>query len=436
MAIGFPGLHALNMVLGIFYTLAQTLVFSRVLDHRLFSQTVAAAALGLYLLPLNQSVARANFVLLREHHVGRAGTDRRAMHLPEVSAAFYANQAILLIVSLAGPALLGAADSAAYLGLAGFLFYSLFTNIWVTEMQMALIATGRALLFEYVNTGRRILTFGLLVWLLLDGSFLDFALVATGMTVAFHLVGLVFMGGEAGLFSWPRGLTWAATRAHGRRLFVSLQATASEWLTFNGPYAAFMLRFGIGPGLVAIDAVIKLVRVVVTITRNLSEIALPRVTHAVLKGDGRQARGPVLLVLLGAGGGAAVLSAAVLYHSHLVFSLLLGPNNTVPAGAGPPAALAILSSVMFSAGGTLIGHTGRSDLVTRLLIASAVASGLFFLGMALLPVGTLGGFWLFAITLAFASVAATAMLASLVSAPPASRRQPPSLARLLSEEPP
>lgn len=414
------------MVLAIGYTLVQTLVFSRVLDQVTFSQTVAAAAVGLYLLPLNQSVARANFVLLRAQAVRREAP----RHLPEAAAAFHLNQALLLVVSLAAPWFLGARAPRAYVALGGFLFYSVFTNIWVTEMQMALLATNRALVFEYVNTVRRLLTFALLALLMVERDFLQFALVASAMTLLFHIGGLAWMGGKERLFSWPRGLTRQDAGRHLGRLGISLQATASEWLTFNGPYAAFTLRFGIGPGLVAIDAVIKLVRVVVSVTRNLSEIALPRVSQAVLGGQAHRARGPVLLVLAGGGGGALVLCAAVLIDSHRVFSLLLGPNNTVPAGAGAPAAVAILSAVVFSTAGTLIGHTGRQSLVSGLLAASSVTTALFFGLLLGLRASVLGGFWLFALSLLLAAAAASWMILRLVGG---SRAAPAGLSAALPD---
>lgn len=411
LAIGFPGLHALNMVLAIGYTLVQTLIFARVLDAQLFSQTVAATAVALYTVPLNQSVARANFVLLRERAVRKLGSQG----MPEASAAFYGNQIILGIVPLVIPPLIGATGWYSYCSLACYLFFCTYSNIWVTEIQMTMLATGRALRFEYVNTFRRILIFLTVGWLMIQRDFLLFNVVAALQTAAFHIYGLHRIAGDSRLFSWPRGLQWPAARAHLHRLWVSLQATFAEWLTLNGPYAVFTLRFGIGPGLVAIDVVLKLVRVVVSITRNLTEIVLPRVSHAVFSGNAAQARLAVLMVLLGAGAGAGVLALAVMLEGHLVFTALLGPNNTVPPGAGIPAGLAILAAVAFTTGANLIGHTGDARSIRR-FIAAPVVVGAVFLGVMLaFPLTLLQALWAFALAMIAISGVSLWLLNCLVS---------------------
>ena len=192
LAIGFPGLHALNMVLAIGYTLVQTLIFARVLDAQLFSQTVAATAVALYTVPLNQSVARANFVLLRERAVRKLGSQG----MPEASAAFYGNQIILGIVPLVIPPLIGATGWSSYCSLACYLFFCTYSNIWVTEIQMTMLATGRALRFEYVNTFRRRLIFLTVGWLMIQRDFLLFNVVAALQTAAFHIYGLHRIAGD------------------------------------------------------------------------------------------------------------------------------------------------------------------------------------------------------------------------------------------------
>ena len=191
--------------------------------------------------------------------------------------AFYANQILLGILSVATPALLGVDGWTDYVSLACYVYLCTYTNIWVTEIQMTMLATNRALIFEHVNLIRRVLIFLTLGWLWVQRDFLVFNVAAAAQTAAFHVYGLRRIGGDSGLFSWPRGLTRAAALTHLHRLWVSMQATFAEWLVLNAPYAIFTLRFGIGPGLVAIDAVLKLVRVIVSVTRNLSEIrAAPR----------------------------------------------------------------------------------------------------------------------------------------------------------------
>jgi hypothetical protein len=146
-------------------------------------------------------------------------------------------------------------------------------------MQMAMLATGREMRFEVITLVRRVLRFVILGYLLIVRDILSFMILAAVQTAVFHVYLLWVVGREAQLFGWPRGLTWTATRAHLSRLWMSLEATFAEWVTLNAPYAVFMARFGIGPGLVTVDAAMKLVRVIVSVTRNLCEIVLPTVSH-------------------------------------------------------------------------------------------------------------------------------------------------------------
>ena len=411
LAIGFPGLHALNMVLSIAYTLLQALIFARVLPPTLFSQTIAATAISIYALPLNQSVARANFVLLRERMVRNVSDDG----MPEAAAAFYANQIISGIVPLATPPLLGVADWSTYVSLACYLFFCTYTNIWVLEVQMTMMATGRAMRFEHVNTLRRALIFLTVGWLMIDRDFLLFTILAATQSAVFHVYALYRIAGNSQLFAWPRGLTGAATRAHLGRLRVSLQATFAEWVAFNAPYAVFMVRFGIGPELVAIDAVLKLVRAVVSIARNLSEIALPRVSYALLSANAAKARFSVLLVMLVSGVSAAALAFIVLFDEHRAFNFLLGPNNTMPPGAGAPSAIAILAAVAFATGGHLIGYTASPRMIRWFMIAPIGATALFIIVMLAYQLGVLQGLWAFALTQALVSVVCLWLLERLTA---------------------
>ena len=368
LAFGFPGAHAFNALLSIVFVLVQTLIFSRVLDAKGFAQAIAAGAIGLYLLPINQSVARANFVLLRARTVHEESGD-----VPAAAAAFQASQAFFLAVVVIAPLLIGAADLYEYVWLAFFLVSGTYSNIWYSEMQMAMLATGRAMQFELVTLVRRVLSFLILGYLFEARDILWFSVLAGAQAIIFHVYLLRVVARDAQFFSWPRGLTRAATQTHLWRLWASLQATFAEWLTLNGPYAVFMAHFGIGPGLVALDAAMKLVRIVVSVTRNLCEIVLPRVSRAVFNGQGSRARPEVVSVLVLGLCGAGVVAAAVYFFQDLIFGFLLGPNNTVPEGAGTPIAMAILSSVFFATAGHLLGHTGRNAAIRAFMLVALAA---------------------------------------------------------------
>ena len=283
--------------------------------------------------------------------------------------------------------------------LAFFLVSGTYSNIWYSEMQMAMLATGRAMQFERFTLVRRLLSFFILAYLFLLRDILWFSVLAGALAVAFHIYFLRIVGRDSPFFGWPHALTWAAMGAHLERLWISLQATFAEWLTLNAPYAVFMAHFGIGPELIALDAGMKLVRIIVSVTRNLCEIVLPRVSRAVFRGQGSGARLEVVSVLALGLCGAGVVAAAAYFFQSLTFGFLLGPNNTVPAGAGAPIAVAVLSSVIFATAGHLLGHTGRNAAIRAFtgvaIVAMAVSSALIVFGA--LPVD--GALWTFAVAL-------------------------------------
>lgn len=409
LATGFAGVHTLNAGLTMIYALAQTLVFSRVLDQRLYSMAIVATAVGLYLLPLNQSVARANFVVLRERSV--RVSDRGA---PEAAAAFNLNQIILLLIPLFVPLTLGVADRTEYIAFACYLFFTTYSNIWYFEVQMSMMAVEQALPFERVSFIRRVINYVTLLILLKTRDFLLCNILWAVQTALFHLYVTQRMARGWGLFDWPHGLTVISLKRHLVRLWVSLQATGAEWLTLNGPYAVFVARFGVGPGVVTIDAVLKLLRIVVSVTRNLSEIALPRVSRALLMGDAKKGHLPAILALAGGSVAALACAIAVVFWEHLSFSLLLGPNNVVPPGAGAPAALALFAGVGIATGGHIIGYSGDHRSIPILLTTSVVSVCGFVAYVFLTHADIIQALWAASISLAVISATAVGLLVRIL----------------------
>jgi len=405
LATGFPGVHSFNAALTLVYTLAQTLVFARVLPHNEFALTILVQAIGLYLVPLNQAVARANFVLLRERSV-RDGEH----HAPEAAAAYTFNKFLLLTVTFAAPLALGIDSLTEYLAFAGFLFYCTFTNIWYFEIQMSLMAIDRALEFERVSFLRRLVNYTILIIFFFERSFLFCALAFAVQTLCFHLWVTMRMARHSDLFSWPHDLNRARLKEHLERTWIALQAVFAEWLTLNAPYAVFLMRFGVGPGIVTIDAILKLLRMVLAVTRNLAEIALPRVSRALLLGDIRSGRLSAFLAIGGGLGAAAVTAVAVTVWERLSFGLLLGPNNVVPVGAGEPAAVTMLAGVAIAAAGHFIGHTGDRRSIP-ILVTASITSVIGFAGYVLITQATiLEALWASATALSAISLVAVGLL--------------------------
>jgi hypothetical protein len=242
-----------------------------------------------------------------------------------------------------------------------------------------------------------------------------FSVLAGAHAFAFHICFLCIVDRDSQFFGWPRGLTSAAMVEHLARLWASFQATFAEWLTMSAPYAVFMARFGIGPELVALDATMKLVRIVVSVTRNLCEIVLPRVSHAVFSGHGSRARLEVLGVLALGLCGAGVVAAAAYFFQGLTFGFLLGPNNTVPAGAGTPIAIAVLSSVFFATAGHLLAHTGRNAAIGAFMRVSVVAMAISSALTVFRALSVNGALWAFAAALAVISGTGLLFLLGMLS---------------------
>jgi hypothetical protein len=408
-ATGFAGVHTLNAGLNLIYTLAQTMVFARVLDHRVYALTIVTQMFGFYLLPLNQSVARANFVVLRERLV-RAGDH----HAPEAAVAFNINQTLMLAVSLLAPMAMGMSNSIEYLSFFCLMIFNYTTNMWYFEIQMSLMAIDRALIYETISLFRRILTCILLIFLYISKEFVVYCLIMAAINVIFHLFITRKVAKASGIFAWPTDVTALGLKHHLGRLWVSLQATLAEWLTMNGPYALFSVRFGVGAGLVSIDAMQKLLRMVLTATRTLAEVSLPRVSKAILTGERRSGRLPALFALLGGGVGALSVGAVVATWEHWSFGLLLGPNNVAPHGAGGPAALALVAGAGIATGGHFIGHSGDHRAAPLLSAAAIIAVGLLSAYVLIERPQIVGALWATAICMATISIAALALLARLL----------------------
>ncbi len=408
-ATGFAGIHSLNAGLGLIYSLVQTLVFARALDHRTFALTILFQAIVLYLQPLSQCVARANFVLLREQAVLQ-GSPRA----PEAALGFNVNLIIMLVVAVAAPLVVGVSDLREYAAFVCFLFFMTFSNVWYFEIQMAIMAVDRQLEYERVSLMRRLINYLLLGLLFFTHDFLICNVALAVQTAVFHLIFTRRVAGGAGLFEWPGLIGWPRVRGYLGRLWVSLQATGAEWLTLSAPYAIFFVRFGVGPGLVTVDAMLKLLRMAVAISRNLAEIALPRVSRAIVAGDTRQARLPVVIALGGGGLAAFMIAVLVTFWQHFSFGLLLGPNNVAPMGAGAPTGLAMIAGVVVATGGHFIGHIGHRRAIPALWFVALTSVGAVTALTLLARPDIVQALWAVAAGMAVIAVAAIGLLARIL----------------------
>ncbi len=386
----FPILHAGNAGVNMIYALGQTLVFARSLDAVLFSQTIAMVTISLYVVPLNQAVARANFVVVRRQVVAGVG----AHDLPEVGLAFQFSQAIMILAALLAPLITHTVSLTAYLALAGFAGFNTLSNLWSFELQMAMLAVERPLAFEIASLLRRAANIAALIWLWFSHDFDVFVVLVLVQAVLFQVWLMRYVAQGADLFALPLNrLTRAAMARHLGQLLTSAQATFAEWLTLNGPYALFTLRFGVSGGLIVLDTGMKLLRIGLTATRNFSEIALPSVSRAVLEKRGAAAKRAVIAVLAVSCAPVLLLAAVMVLREHWLFNILLSKNNVMPTGSGLIFAVALVAGVGFQAGSHLAGHVGRASDI-RVFTFGAAASfacvAIYILGF---HPGLIGSLW-------------------------------------------
>lgn len=401
-------MHTANAVLSLAFTLVQTLVLARSLDTTALAEAIAVMAISLYLLPVNQAVARGNFILLRQGHV--AGLSDAGA--PEAASAYRVSQVLMLLASLAAPLIVAPkSDFAVWWSLAAFGYFCTFSNLWFFEIQSAMLATERAISFEILSFLRRLANVGALALLYFQRDFLVFTGLLALQTLVFQVIAERLVARDSQMFSAWRPTSAATAMDHVRRIGVSFQATMAEWFSLNAVYAVFTIRYGVGPSLIVLDAGMKLLRVMLTGVRNLSEIVLPQASRAVLEGRRHRARSLVMIVL-GLGALAALPAAGLIaLKGQWVLQLILGATHPVPEGVGPPLAIAILATVGFQAGSLIVGHIGRPGdirLFAGVAVAASIASGAWIL---LGSGSVVSGLYAFATALAIASIAGLVTLA-------------------------
>jgi hypothetical protein len=410
----FAVAHTLNAGLNIVYALVQTLVFARTLDTDLFARVILLVMVGLYLSPLNQAVARANFGTIRErvvHGGGLRGMDGAA-------AAFHFDQFAMVAASMIVPLFISRSPGE-YAAFAAFGLFVNLSNMWVLEIQTSLIAAERTVIFEFATLARRLLNAATLAHLWFTRDFLLFSLLLAAQTILFHLAVIMIVNRTTDLFRWPHGLTLEGARAQGRSILLAAQATVGEWTTLNLPYLLFSLRFGVGPALITIDTALKLVRIVLSVARILSEVVLAQISRAMMTGEQARARHLTSLALLLTALAALPMTALLAWKGELIFALLLGPNNVVPSGAGLPVALAVMVAAGFQVGSFFVSHLGQKQEIRLFTITSIGLSLLYGAWVMLAEPTLLAALWGLAISFTLITVGCLIALARMFRSAPA-----------------
>lgn len=390
-ATSFAVLHAVNALISMSFNIVQFFLLARILEPSRFSEVILLTAISFYVLPISQAVGRANFVALRKS--SEAGEIDRAAN--EASAVLYLHGALMLLLACAVPLMVGSGQPRASVESVLYVAICLANNLWYYDIQPTIWALDLGKRFERVSMVRRLVMFGGLPLLWITGSFLTFLLAMAAATVAFMFVLPRALPLALRPFRFrPRlgQLRWRDASAYLGLFWPALLSSLTELVVLNSPYALFAAAFGTGPALVAYDTVMKLTRLAMTVARNLSESALPRLSRMFFSGD-RAALGRLLGLLFGVCIAEGLAIAAILILAGpFVFRLLLGPNDVIPPGTQYVAACVVLTGCVYQPATYFLAFNGARDLIQRMTLVAAfglavfsglVLSGVLGLGAAL-----------------------------------------------------
>ncbi|CCD95823.1 membrane hypothetical protein [Bradyrhizobium sp. ORS 375] len=395
----FGVLHSANTAANILYSLALLLTLSRVLPREDYAIVVFLTAISVYVQPLDQVVGRVLFAELRQSFtVGKAP-------LSYVKLLLASQMGVIAAASFGVPALMSLWQGGTYtISNALYLLFALMTNFWAFDLQSSSFAVDLSSKFVRWSLLHRSCQFILLGVLWVSGSFLLFAALAASTLTIFSAFAFSRLIQRIGTRALTEAMVPWTGRFHVAR--TSLLSGCADLMVLNVPYAAVSFAYGVGPTLVIFDSVMKVARLVMAGSRTLAEIALPQHSRLVVASDpaaaNRLFHQLVALCVLA----SAIPAAVVALDTPLVFSLLLGHNNVVPASAGPVAALIIIATGLYQPASLLMSF--QSDPVAIRRFAQIVgAAGTVSLGtiMVLKP-GPVGLLWDFLALLICAGLAA------------------------------
>jgi O-antigen/teichoic acid export membrane protein len=397
----FGVVHTANAVWAIAHTLVQLVVLSRILPAPLYAAVVAITAAGLYLQPISQACGRANYIALRAQ-AGRP--DGRSP--PEVTTMLFASLALGLAASAILVFAVTGAGHNQPLALGLFLAGAILNNIWYYDLQLAMWALDVTLPFERLSFVRRLCLLAALGVFYVSQDLLVFSLLVNVIGVAFMLM-LLRLPPDPQLLL-PSNLT-RLTRQRWRtqlRCFgTALLSTLSELTVFNATYAVTVYSFGVGPVLVTFDSILKLTRVGLTVTRNLSEIVLPRHSRARSEGNTHRSLGLFGMALGGALGFNLLFAAVLVVFGDDVFRLMLGPNDVVPSGAGVPAAAIQIAAALYGGSSFFLSLSGHARQIIHLTAIAAIAVAVFAVATVVLHPAIIAVLWAYAAFLGAVAVA-------------------------------
>jgi O-antigen/teichoic acid export membrane protein len=395
----FGVLHSTNTALNILYSLALLLSVSRALPQDQYAQVVFLTAISFYFQPIDQVLGRISFVELRASVVKNETPKQYVIVVLGIQIV------VLTVASICIPFAIAYGQGSGYqISYAFYLLFALLTNFWAFDLQSTAFALEMGGKFVRWSLLHRLCQFAVLSVLWLSASFSIFASLAAGLFVAFSIFACAALVRQINLQRPPS--TQVSWQGRVQLIATSFISGLADLLILNVPYAVVSFTYGVGSTLVVFDSVMKVARLVMAGSRTLAEIGLPRHSRFVVQLDVKSANRlfsqlVVLCVLA-----SAVPAAVVAINTPLVFSLLLGPNNIVPAGAAMPISIIIVATGLYQPASMLMSFTNDYFAIRRFALAVSSISVLVFGAIAMFKPEPIQLLWYFAALLVMAGTVA------------------------------
>src|SRR5882757_1365708 len=399
LLLSFGVLHTTNTALNILYSLALLLSLSRALPRDQYAQVVFLTAISFYFQPIDQALGRVSFAELR------ASVVRNETPKQYVVVVLGIQLGVLTLASICIPLAIAYGQGSGYqVSHSFYLLFALLTNFWAFDLQSTAFALELGGKFVRWSLLHRLCQFAVLGALWLSASFSIFASLAAGVFTAFAIFACAALVWEMGVQRLPS--TQGSWRGRAQLIATSFTSGLADLLILNVPYAVVSFTYGVGPTLVVFDSVMKVARLVMAGSRTLAEIGLPRHSRFVVQFDAKSANRlfsqlVVLCVLA-----SAIPAAVVAIDAPLVFSLLLGPNNIVPAGCAIVISIIIVATGLYQAASMLMSFTNDHFGIRRFALVVSSISVLVFGAIVMLKPGPIGLLWYFASLLVIAGTVA------------------------------
>jgi O-antigen/teichoic acid export membrane protein len=395
----FGVLHTTNTALNILYSLALLLSLSRALPQDQYAQVVFLTAISFYFQPIDQILGRISFVELRASVVKNETPKQYVIVVLGIQIV------VLTVASICIPFAIAYGQGSGYqASYAFYLLFALLTNFWAFDLQSTAFALEMGGKFVRWSLLHRLCQFAVLSVLWLSASFSIFASLAAGLFVAFSIFACTALVREINLQRAPS--TQESWRGRVQLIATSFMSGLADLLVLNVPYAVVSFTYGVGSTLVVFDSVMKVARLVMAGSRTLAEIGLPRHSRFVVQLDVRSANrlfGQLVVLCVLA---SAVPAAVVAINTPLVFSLLLGPNNIVPAGAAMAISIIIVATGLYQPASMLMSFTNDYFAIRRFALAVGSISVLVFGAIAIFKPEPIQLLWYFATLLVMAGTVA------------------------------